>query len=344
MILVTGGAGFIGSHFVRDWLAQSDEPLINLDALTYAGCLESLGAARADPRHHFIEGDIGNRVLVDELLALHRPRAVVHLAAETHVDRSIHDPGAFVRTNVAGSATLLEAVRAYWSPLPAAQRAAFRLLHVSTDEIYGSLGPLEPPCDETRAAAPNNPYAASKAASDHLVRAWHHTYGLPVITTRCSNNFGPWQFPEKLIPVVISHAKAGEPVPLYGDGAQVRDWLHVQDHCEALRTVLDRGRVGEVYHVGGGNECRNLDVARSICALLDELAPSGAGAHARLIAQVNDRAGHDRRYALDTRKIERELGWRPRHGFDAALRETVQWVLDHPSWMHAAQRRKAGPR
>ncbi len=337
MILVTGGAGFIGSNFVLDWLAGSDEPVVNLDALTYAGNLRNLDALQGDPRHHFVRGDITDRALVDRLLADHRPRAIVHFAAESHVDRSIHGPGEFMRTNVQGTFTLLEAARAHWSTLPDAQRAAFRFHHVSTDEVYGSLPPGAPAFTETHPYEPNSPYSASKAASDHLVRAWHHTYGLPVVTTNCSNNYGPFHFPEKLIPLMIVNALAGKPLPVYGDGQQIRDWLYVKDHCSGIRAVLERGRVGETYNIGGWNEQANIDIVQTICALLDELRPDPAGPYARLVTHVADRPGHDRRYAIDARKIERELGWRPAETFATGIRKTVQWYLDHADWVAEVQ-------
>jgi dTDP-glucose 4,6-dehydratase len=336
-VLVTGGAGFIGSNFVLDWLADADEPVVNLDALTYAGNLHNLDALRGDARHVFVQGDIGDRDLVDRLLAEHRPRAIVNFAAESHVDRSIHGPGEFMRTNVLGTFALLEAARGYWGQIDEAARAGFRFLHVSTDEVYGSLSPGAPAFTESHPYEPNSPYSASKAASDHLVRAWHHTYGLPVLTTNCSNNYGPYHFPEKLIPLVIVNALAGKPLPVYGDGMQVRDWLYVGDHCSAIRTVLARGRVGETYNIGGWNEKHNIEIVRAICALLDELRPSAAGPHARLITHVTDRPGHDRRYAIDARKIERELGWRPAETFDTGIRKTVQWYLDHPGWLADVQ-------
>ncbi len=337
MILVTGGAGFIGANFVLDWLAASDEPVINLDALTYAGNRETLAPLEGDARHLFVHGDICDRALVERLFAEHKPRAVVHFAAESHVDRSIHGPGAFVRTNVDGTFTLLEAARMHWSALPAGEREAFRFLHVSTDEVYGSLGPNDPAFTETKAYEPNSPYSASKAASDHLVRAWHHTYGLPVLTTNCSNNYGPYQFPEKLIPLMIVNALAGKPLPIYGDGQNVRDWLYVGDHCGAIREVLARGRLGETYNVGGWNEMANIDIVRALCALLDELRPDADGSYARLITYVKDRPGHDRRYAIDARKIERELGWRPAETFQTGIRKTVQWYLDNPGWIANVQ-------
>ena len=315
-ILVTGGAGFIGSNFVLDWFKTSAEPVVNLDALTYAGNLANLAPLAGDARHHFVKGDIGDRALVDSLLALHRPRAVLHFAAESHVDRSIHGPGAFMKTNVDGTFTLLEAARAYWAPLPADEKAAFRFHHVSTDEVYGSLAPDAPAFTETHAYEPNSPYSASKAASDHLVRAWHHTYGLPVVTTNCSNNYGPLHFPEKLIPLMIVNALAGKALPVYGDGQQIRDWLYVGDHCSGIRAVLAGGRLGETYNIGGWNEQANIDIVNTVCALLDELKPDPVGPYARLIRYVTDRPGHDRRYAIDARKIERELGWRPAETFE----------------------------
>lgn len=337
MILVTGGAGFIGANFVLDWIAATGEPVLNLDALTYAGNLESLRSLAGDARHVFVKGDICDRLLLDRLLAEHRPRAIVHFAAESHVDRSIHGPGAFIRTNVEGCYTLLEAARVYHASLDARERAAFRFHHVSTDEVYGSLGPQDPPFTEQNVYEPNSPYSASKAASDHLVRAWHHTYGLPVLTTNCSNNYGPYHFPEKLIPLMIVNALAGKPLPVYGDGRQVRDWLYVKDHCAAIRAVLQHGRVGETYNIGGWNEQFNIDIVRQICTLLDELRPDTQGPHERLIMYVSDRPGHDRRYAIDARKIERELGWRPAETFQSGLRKTVQWYLDNPQWVAHVQ-------
>ncbi|GAA0741903.1 dTDP-glucose 4,6-dehydratase [Ideonella azotifigens] len=337
MILVTGGAGFIGSNFVLTWLAQSQEPVLNLDALTYAGNLANLASLQGDARHTFVQGDICDRALMDQLLASHRPRAIVHFAAESHVDRSIHGPGAFMKTNVDGTFTLLEAARAHWSSLQGDEKAAFRFHHVSTDEVYGSLKPSDPPFAETNAYEPNSPYSASKAASDHLVRAWHHTYGLPVVTTNCSNNYGPYHFPEKLIPLMIVNALAGKPLPVYGDGQQIRDWLYVEDHCSGIRAVLAGGRLGETYNIGGWNEKANLDIVKTVCALLDELRPDPAGPYSRLITYVTDRPGHDRRYAIDARKIERELGWRPAETFDTGIRKTVQWYLDHPEWVAQVQ-------
>ena len=332
MILVTGGAGFIGANFVLDWLAASDEPVINLDALTYAGNRETLAPLEGDARHLFVHGDICDRALVERLFAEHKPRAVVHFAAESHVDRSIHGPGAFVRTNVDGTFTLLEAARMHWSALPAGEREAFRFLHVSTDEVYGSLGPNDPAFTETKAYEPNSPYSASKAASDHLVRAWHHTYGLPVLTTNCSNNYGPFQFPEKLIPLMIANALEGKPLPVYGDGGQVRDWLFVGDHCEAIRTVLARGRPGEVYNVGGNAEKRNLEVVHALCDALQALRPRDGG-YRDLVAFVADRPGHDRRYAIDARKIRDELGWSPRESFASGLARTLRWYLANAEWV-----------
>jgi len=336
-VLVTGGAGFIGSNFVLDWLAQSDEPVINLDALTYAGNRENLASLEGDARHVFVRGDIGDRALLDRLLAEHRPRALVHFAAESHVDRSIHGPGAFIKTNVEGTFTLLEATRAHWAALPGDEKAAFRFLHVSTDEVYGSLGPGDAAFTETHPFEPNSPYSASKAASDHLVRAWHHTYGLPVLTTNCSNNYGPYHFPEKLIPLMIVNALAAKPLPVYGDGMQIRDWLYVKDHCSAIRAVLAGGRLGETYNVGGWNEKPNIEIVKTVCALLDELRPAAEGPYERLVTYVKDRPGHDRRYAIDARKIERELGWRPAETFETGIRKTVQWYLEHADWVAHVQ-------
>ncbi len=334
MIFITGGAGFIGANFVHHWLRTRDEPLLVLDALTYAGNLESLADVQDDARYAFARVDICDRPAVAALLQAHRPRAVLHFAAESHVDRSIHGPGDFIRTNVTGTFELLEASRAYWSALGEAERAAFRFLHVSTDEVYGSLAPTDPAFTETTPYAPNSPYAASKAASDHLVRAWHHTYGLPVLTTNCSNNYGPYQFPEKLIPLMIHNALAGRPLPVYGDGQNVRDWLYVEDHCRAIARVLDAGRTGETYNVGGHNEVRNLDVVHTLCSLLDELRPrDDGGSYAAQIAFVADRPGHDRRYAIDAGKIGRELGWTPQETFASGLRRTVQWYLEHAGWV-----------
>ena len=337
-ILVTGGAGFIGSNFVLDWLAVSDEPVVNLDKLTYAGNMENLASLQGDARHTFVQGDLGDRTLVDRLLAEHRPRAVLHFAAESHVDRSIHGPEDFIQTNVVGTFRLLEAVRAYWSGLPENDKAAFRFLHVSTDEVYGTLAKNAPPFAETNAYEPNSPYSASKAASDHLVRAWHHTYGLPVLTTNCSNNYGPSHFPEKLIPLMIVNALAGKPLPVYGDGMQIRDWLYVKDHCSAIRRVLEAGRLGETYNVGGWNEKTNIEIVQTVCALLDELRPKADGSSYKAqITHVQDRPGHDRRYAIDARKIERELGWKPAETFDTGILKTVQWYLDNPDWVANVQ-------
>ena len=333
-ILVTGGAGFIGSNFVHAWLVQHDEVLVNLDKLTYAGNLRNLHALAGDSRHHFVQGDIGDTTLVSQLLATHQPRAVLHFAAESHVDRSIHGPMDFIQTNVVGTFQLLESVRAYWSGLDDQSRQAFRFLHVSTDEVYGSLAADAPAFSETHTYEPNSPYSASKAASDHLVRAWHHTYGLPVLTTNCSNNYGPYHFPEKLIPLVIHNALAGKPLPIYGDGQQVRDWLYVEDHCKAIMRVLQDGRLGETYNVGGWNEKPNIEVVRTLCALLDELQPRADGqSYATQMTFVKDRPGHDRRYAIDARKLERELGWRPEETFETGLRKTVQWYLNHGDWV-----------
>ena len=338
MILVTGGAGFIGSNFVLDWLAASDEPVLNLDKLTYAGNLANLAALQGDARHRFVQGDIGDRALLERLLAEHRPRAIVNFAAESHVDRSIHGPEDFIQTNVLGTFRLLEAARHYWSALPATEKEAFRFLHVSTDEVYGTLAPQDPAFAEDHKVEPNSPYSASKAASDHLVRAWHHTYGLPVLTTNCSNNYGPYHFPEKLIPLMIVNALAGKPLPVYGDGMQVRDWLYVKDHCSAIRRVLAAGRPGETYNVGGWNEKPNIDIVRTVCALLDELRPRADGQpYAQQITYVKDRPGHDRRYAIDARKIERELGWKPQETFETGIRKTVRWYLDHPDWVAQVQ-------
>lgn len=332
-ILVTGGAGFIGSNFVLDWVGQSSERVVNLDALTYAGNLHNLDALKGNARHAFVQGDITDRALIDRLLAEHRPRALIHFAAESHVDRSIHGPGAFMKTNIEGTYTLLEAARAHWNTLDGEAKAGFRFHHVSTDEVYGSLGPGAPAFTEDHVYEPNSPYSASKAASDHLVRAWHHTYGLPVLTTNCSNNYGPFHFPEKLIPLMIVNALAGKPLPVYGDGQQIRDWLYVTDHCSGIRAVLAGGRLGETYNIGGWNEKANIDIVKTICALLDEMKPDPQGSYARLITHVTDRPGHDRRYAIDARKIERELGWRPAETFDSGIRKTVRWYLDHPEWV-----------
>jgi dTDP-glucose 4,6-dehydratase len=327
MLLVTGGAGFIGSNFVLSTLAATGETVVNLDKLTYAGSLDNLRDVSADPRHVFVKGDICDRALVRRLLNEHRPRAIVHFAAESHVDRSIEGPSEFIQTNVVGTFSLLEEARAWWSALPAAEKDRFRFVQVSTDEVYGSLEPDAPAFTEAHPHAPNSPYAASKAAADHLVRAYHHTYGLPVLTTNCSNNYGPHQFPEKLIPLMITQALAGKPLPVYGDGQNVRDWLYVLDHCDAVRAVLDRGRPGETYNIGGRSEKRNMDLVKTLCTLLDAARPRKQGRHADLITMVKDRPGHDRRYAIDAAKIERELGWRPRESFETGLRKTVDWYL-----------------
>jgi dTDP-glucose 4,6-dehydratase len=357
-LLVTGGAGFIGANFVLDWLAASDEPIINLDKLTYAGNPETLASLQGDARHQLVQGDIGDTALVSRLLAEHRPRAVVNFAAESHVDRSIHGPGEFIQTNIVGTFNLLEAVRGYWSALPvgsvsdrdepsanapsrsqtAPTKSGFRFLHVSTDEVYGSLSKGDPAFSETHRYEPNSPYSASKAASDHLVRAWHHTYGLPVLTTNCSNNYGPYHFPEKLIPLMIVNALAGKPLPVYGDGMQIRDWLYVKDHCSAIRRVLEAGRLGEVYNVGGWNEKPNIEIVQTICQLLDEMRPKAdGGSYASQITYVTDRPGHDRRYAIDARKLEAELGWKPAETFDTGIRKTVEWYLDNPEWVQHVQ-------
>ena len=335
MILVTGGAGFIGGNFVLNWLANSEaEGIVNLDKLTYAGNLATLATLESDPRHVFIHGDIGDQSLVDDLLSKYRPRAIINFAAESHVDRSIHGPADFVQTNILGTFNLLESVRTYWNTLPADEKEAFRFLHVSTDEVYGSLKADDPAFSESHPYEPNSPYSASKAASDHLVRAWFHTYGLPVLTTNCSNNYGPYHFPEKLIPLVILNALKGKDLPIYGDGQQVRDWLYVGDHCAAIRRVLEQGKVGETYNIGGWNEKANLDVVKTICSMLDTLKPRADGqSYIQQIAFVTDRPGHDRRYAIDARKIERELAWKPEETFDTGIRKTVQWYLDNPVWV-----------
>ncbi len=333
-VLVTGGAGFIGSNFVLDWLAQSDELVINLDALTYAGNLENLAGLDGDARHLFVHGSIGDFELVSRLLAEHQPRAVVNFAAESHVDRSIHGPEDFIQTNIVGTFRLLEAVRAHYGQLENSAKNEFRFLHVSTDEVYGSLEKNDPAFSETNRYEPNSPYSASKAASDHLVRAYHHTYGLPVLTTNCSNNYGPYPFPEKLIPLVIHNALAGKPLPIYGDGQQIRDWLYVKDHCSAIRRVLEAGRLGETYNVGGWNEKANIEVVHTLCAILDELSPRTDGkSYREQITFVTDRPGHDRRYAIDATKLERELGWKPAETFESGIRKTVRWYLDNQSWV-----------
>ncbi|WLG32707.1 dTDP-glucose 4,6-dehydratase [Pseudomonas simiae] len=337
-ILVTGGAGFIGANFVLDWLAQADEPVINLDKLTYAGNLENLSLLEGDKRHVFVQGDIADTELLQRLLAEHAPRAILNFAAESHVDRSIHGPEDFIETNVVGTFRLLEAVRAYWKSLATDAQLAFRFLHVSTDEVYGSLAKGNPAFTETHQYEPNSPYSASKAASDHLVRAYHHTYGLPVLTTNCSNNYGPYHFPEKLIPLMIVNALAGTALPIYGDGQQVRDWLYVKDHCSAIRLVLEAGTVGEVYNVGGWNEKTNLDIVHTVCGLLDELCPRPDDKpYSDQIAYVTDRLGHDRRYAIDARKLESELGWKPVETFETGIRKTVEWYLSNQDWVSNIQ-------
>jgi dTDP-glucose 4,6-dehydratase len=333
MILVTGGAGFIGANFVLDWLRHNDEPVLNVDKLTYAGNLHTLQSLSGNPKHVFVRVDICDRAALDGLLAAHKPRAVVHFAAESHVDRSIHGPADFVQTNVVGTFTLLEAARAHWSALGDADKAEFRFVHVSTDEVFGSLSATDPPFSEMTPYAPNSPYSATKAGSDHLVRAYHHTYGLPTLTTNCSNNYGPYQFPEKLIPLMIANALAGKPLPVYGDGQNVRDWLYVGDHCSAIREVLARGVPGETYNVGGWNEKKNVDVVLTLCSLLDRARPKASGSYRDQITYVPDRPGHDRRYAIDARKLQRELGWRPVETFETGLAKTVRWYLENQAWV-----------
>ena len=337
-ILVTGAAGFIGSNFVLDWLQTSSETVINLDKLTYAGNRHNLATIQDDPRHTLVQGDIGDQALVPQLLATHRPRAILNFAAESHVDRSIHGPGEFIQTNIVGTFNLLESARDYWMHLEDTEKASFRFLHVSTDEVYGSLEPSDAPFTERNRYEPNSPYSASKAASDHLVRAWHHTYGLPVLTTNCSNNYGPYHFPEKLIPLTITNALAGKPLPVYGDGLQVRDWLYVGDHCSGIRRVLEAGTVGETYNIGGWNEQTNISIVQTICALLDERRPRADGtSYATQITHVKDRPGHDRRYAIDARKIEQQLGWRPAETFETGIRKTVDWYLENTEWVTQVQ-------
>ena len=337
-ILVTGGAGFIGANFVLDWVANTDEKIVNLDKLTYAGTLESLAPLKNKPQHVFVQGDIGDSALLPQLLAEHQPRAILNFAAESHVDRSIHGPGEFIETNIVGTFRLLESVRGYWQSLEANAQSSFRFLHVSTDEVYGSLAPQDPAFTEQHPYEPNSPYSASKAASYHLVRAWHHTYGLPVLTTNCSNNYGPLHFPEKLIPLMIVNALAGKPLPVYGDGMQVRDWLYVKDHCSAIRRVLEGGQLGETYNVGGWNEKPNIEIVKTVCALLDELRPRADGvSYAQQITYVKDRPGHDRRYAIDARKLEKELGWRPAETFETGIRKTVAWYLENTEWVAHVQ-------
>ena len=333
-ILVTGGAGFIGSNFILHWIGREGTPVINLDKLTYAGNVRNLEQIASDRRYCFVHGDILDRELVQDLFRQHRPRAVFHFAAESHVDRSIHGPDDFIRTNVNGTFSLLEEARAYWLGLAEPVRSSFRFLHISTDEVYGSLGPADPPFCEKTAYAPNSPYSASKAAADYLVRAYHHTYGLPTLTTNCSNNYGPYQFPEKLIPLMILNAVAGRPLPVYGDGQNVRDWLFVEDHCKALRAVLAQGRTGETYNIGGGNQKPNVEIVECICAILDELRPGDVVVpHRKLITFVKDRPGHDRRYAIDASKIQGQLGWKPRESFETGIRKTIRWYLDHQEWV-----------
>ena len=337
-VLITGGAGFIGANFVLDWVANSNEKIVNLDKLTYAGNLESLASLKNNPQHVFVQGDIGDAALLPKLLTEHQPRAVLNFAAESHVDRSIHGPGEFIETNIVGTFRLLESVRGYWHGLSAEAQSQFRFLHVSTDEVYGSLSPQDPAFTEHHQYEPNSPYSASKAASDHLVRAWHHTYGLPVVTTNCSNNYGPLHFPEKLIPLMIVNALAGKPLPVYGDGMQVRDWLYVKDHCSAIRRVLEGGRLGETYNVGGWNEKPNIEIVKTVCALLDELRPRAYGAsYTTQISYVKDRPGHDRRYAIDARKLEKDLGWKPAETFETGIRKTVSWYLENTEWVAHVQ-------
>jgi dTDP-glucose 4,6-dehydratase len=337
-VLITGGAGFIGANFVLDWVAHTSEKIVNLDKLTYAGNLESLASLNNNPQHVFVQGDIGDADLLTQLLAEHQPRAVLNFAAESHVDRSIHGPGDFIETNIVGTFRLLESVRGYWQALNAEDQAKFRFLHVSTDEVYGSLSPQDPAFTEQHQYEPNSPYSASKAASDHLVRAWHHTYGLPVLTTNCSNNYGPLHFPEKLIPLMIVNALAGKPLPVYGDGMQVRDWLYVKDHCSAIRRVLEGGRLGETYNVGGWNEKPNIEIVKTVCALLDDLRPRADGqSYVTQISYVKDRPGHDRRYAIDARKLEKELGWKPAETFETGIRKTVAWYLENAEWVAHVQ-------
>ena len=338
MIFVTGGAGFIGANFVLDWIAATGEPVVNIDKLTYAGNVENLASLQGDARHTFVQADIGDSAVWGKLLAEHQPRAVINFAAESHVDRSIHGPEDFIQTNVVGTFRLLESVRAYWNGLQGDTKTNFRFLHVSTDEVYGTLSPSDPAFTEDNNYEPNSPYSASKAASDHLVRAWHHTYGLPVLTTNCSNNYGPLHFPEKLIPLMIVNALAGKPLPIYGDGQQIRDWLYVRDHCSAIRRVLEAGKLGDTYNVGGWNEKANIDIVKTVCSLLDELRPREDGkSYAEQITYVTDRPGHDRRYAIDARKLERELGWKPAETFETGIRKTVQWYLDNPEWVANVQ-------
>jgi dTDP-glucose 4,6-dehydratase len=338
MIFVTGGAGFIGTNFVMDWLHHNDEPIVNIDKLTYAGNIQSLSSLEGDDRHVFIKGDIADTPLTTEILEKYQPRAILNFAAESHVDRSISGPEAFVQTNVVGTFHLLESVRTYWRNLEKKAKSNFRFLHISTDEVYGSLAKDEPAFSEAHRYEPNSPYSASKAASDHLVRSYHHTYGLPVLTTNCSNNYGPYHFPEKLIPLVIVNALAGKALPVYGDGQQIRDWLFVKDHCSAIRRVLEAGQLGETYNIGGWNEKTNIDIVHTVCVLLDELRPRSDGKnYSEQITFVTDRPGHDQRYAIDARKIERELGWKPEETFETGIRKTVRWYLDNQEWVSNVQ-------
>ncbi|MDA5192513.1 dTDP-glucose 4,6-dehydratase [Govanella unica] len=334
-ILVTGGAGFIGSNFIIEWLQQSPSRVINVDKLTYAGNLQNLSCLAETEPHIFCHGDIADQGFIESLLTEHKPTAIINFAAESHVDRSIHGPGDFIQTNVVGTFNLLQATRNYWEKLEGEDKATFRFLHVSTDEVYGSLAPQDPAFCETTAFAPNSPYSASKAASDHMVRAWHHTYGLPVLTTNCSNNYGPFQFPEKLIPLMIINALNGKPLPIYGDGLNVRDWLYVKDHCAAIRVVLDKGRLGETYNIGGYNEKTNIEIVTTICDILDDLQPNPAGSYKRLITYVTDRPGHDRRYAIDAQKMKNELGWTPDDTFETGIRKTIEWYLNNLTWLES---------
>ncbi|MBU6468813.1 MAG: dTDP-glucose 4,6-dehydratase [Betaproteobacteria bacterium] len=333
MIIVTGGAGFIGSNFILSWLKEKNEPVINLDKLTYAGNPDNLSSVKDHPHYTFVHADMGDRQVIRQLLSQHQPRAIINFAAESHVDRSIHGPGDFIQTNIVATFHLLEETRAYFDQLPLEQKAQFRFLHVSTDEVFGSLDPHDPPFSETTAYQPNSPYSASKAASDHLVRAWHHTYGLPILTTNCSNNYGPYQFPEKLIPLMISHALKGKALPVYGDGQNIRDWLYVEDHCEAIMTVLDKGKIGETYNVGGLNEKTNLELVEMICRQLDHLKPASLP-YSSLITFVKDRPGHDRRYAINANKIMTELGWRPKESFESGIKKTIDWYLNNENWVN----------
>jgi dTDP-glucose 4,6-dehydratase len=340
MIIVTGGSGFIGSNFILEWLSLENESVLNLDALTYAGSVHNLKQVEDSKSYHFVQGDICDRTLVDELLLQHRPRAILNFAAESHVDRSISGPGAFIKTNIDGTFTLLESVRHYFSTLDPQEKENFRFLHVSTDEVYGSLEKNDPQFTEQHPYQPNSPYSASKAASDHLVRAWHHTYSLPVLTTNCSNNYGPYQFPEKLIPLTITRALAGEKIPLYGNGENIRDWLYVKDHCKGIIAVLNNGKLGETYNIGGWNEITNIDIVRTICAILDDLHPDAQGTYSRLITFVEDRPGHDKRYAINASKIKNELGWTPEEKFETGIMKTVQWYLHNQAWLDSITNKK----